>query len=35
VVLSHNTPNNSIYPLWAESAKLEPLFPRVSRHKEL
>lgn len=35
VVLSHNTPNNSIYPLWANSAKLRPLFPRISRHKEL
>lgn len=35
LVLSHNTPNNSIYPLWADSAKIRPLFPRVSRHKEL
>ncbi|MEO8350637.1 MAG: hypothetical protein ABI680_02830 [Chthoniobacteraceae bacterium] len=35
LVLSHNTPNNSIYPLWADSAKLRPLFPRISRHKEL
>ena len=35
LVLNHNTPNNSIYPLWADSAKLRPLFPRVSRHKEL
>jgi len=35
VVLSHNTPNNSIYPLWARPPKLRALFPRVSRHKEL
>ena len=35
LVLNHNTPNNSIYPLWADSAKIRPLFPRVSRHKEL
>jgi hypothetical protein len=33
VVLTHNTPNNSIYPLWASSPKLRPLFPRISRHK--
>jgi hypothetical protein len=32
VVLSHNTPNNSIFPLWAQAPKLRPLFPRVSRH---
>jgi hypothetical protein len=32
IVLSHNTPNNSIYPLWAKAPKLRPLFPRVSRH---
>jgi hypothetical protein len=35
LVLSHNTPNNSIYPLWADKSKLRPLFPRVSRHKEV
>lgn len=33
VVLTHNTPNNSIYPLWAACPKLRPLFPRISRHK--
>ena len=34
LVLSHNTPNNSVYPLWSDKAKMRPLFPRVSRHKE-
>lgn len=35
VVLSHNTPNNSIYLLWGPE-QFEPtgLFPRVSRHRE-
>ena len=34
VVLSHNTPNNSIYLLWAEDASKVPgLFPRISRHR--
>ncbi|SRR6266566_1239767 len=36
VVLNHNTPNNSIYILWAEppsGGALRPLFPRVSRHR--
>lgn len=33
LVLSHNTPNNSLYLLWARSEKVRPLFPRVSRHK--
>ena len=34
VVLSHNTPNNSIYFLWSEDAsKVRGLFPRVSRHR--
>ena len=34
LVLSHNTPNNSIYILWAEDGhKVLGLFPRVSRHK--
>ena len=34
LVLSHNTPNNSIYLLWAEDGhKVLGLFPRVSRHK--
>jgi hypothetical protein len=35
VVLSHNTPNNSIYILWGpESCQFFGLFPRVSRHRE-
>lgn len=35
VVLNHNTPNNSIYLLWAEEeSKIHGLFPRVSRHRE-
>jgi len=35
VVLSHNTPNNSIYMLWGpESYSPFGLFPRVSRHRE-
>ena len=35
VVLSHNTPNNSIYLLWGpESLRFFGLFPRVSRHRE-
>ncbi len=34
VVLSHNTPNNSIYLLWAEDGdEVVGLFPRVSRHR--
>ncbi|MCG8343875.1 MAG: hypothetical protein MI685_01790 [Chlorobiales bacterium] len=35
VVLSHNTPNNSIYLLWGQES-FDPfgLFPRMSRHKE-
>jgi hypothetical protein len=32
VVLSHNTPNNSIYPLWKRAPQLRALFPRVNRH---
>jgi hypothetical protein len=35
LVLSHNTPNNSIGLLWAEGAKMRPLFPRVTRHKDI
>ena len=36
LVLNHNTPNNSIYVLWAEDGhKVLGLFPRVSRHKRL
>ncbi|HAF44440.1 MAG TPA: hypothetical protein DCK83_05740 [Gallionellaceae bacterium] len=35
LVLSHNTPNNSIYLLWGpEGYEFEGLFPRVSRHLE-
>ena len=34
LVLGHNTPNNSIYVLWAEDGhKILGLFPRVSRHR--
>jgi hypothetical protein len=35
LVLSHNTPNNSLGLLWAEGQKMLPLFPRVTRHKDL
>jgi hypothetical protein len=34
LVLSHNTPNNSLSLLWAESQTIRPLFPRVNRHKK-
>lgn len=35
VVLSHNTPNNSIFLLWAEDIqRVRGLFPRVSRHRK-
>ncbi|MBB4302862.1 hypothetical protein GGD81_001898 [Rhodobium orientis] len=35
LVLSHNTPNNSIYLLWGpEEYAFFGLFPRVSRHRE-
>ena len=35
VVLTHNTPNNSIFLLWAEDMhKIHGLFPRVSRHRK-
>ena len=34
IVLNHNTPNNSVYLLWAEDVHdLLGLFPRVSRHR--
>lgn len=34
IVLSHNTPNNSVYLLWAEDVHtVLGLFPRVSRHR--
>ncbi len=35
LVLSHNTPNNSLGLLWAEGSNMRPLFPRVTRHKDL
>jgi hypothetical protein len=34
LVLSHNTPNNSIGLLWAQGTLMRPLFPRVTRHKD-
>lgn len=34
VILSHNTPNNSIALLWADTARVRGLFPRVTRHRE-
>ncbi len=35
IVLSHNTPNNSVYMLWgSEMHRFSGLFPRISRHKE-
>ena len=36
IVLAHNTPNNSVYLLWADKPglKTKALFPRVSRHRE-
>lgn len=35
LVLSHNSPNNSIYLLWGpEFFEFSGLFPRVSRHRE-
>lgn len=36
LVLGHNTPNNSVYLLWADKPGLKnkALFPRVSRHRE-
>ncbi len=34
LVLAHNTPNNSIFLLWAEDMqRVRGLFPRVSRHR--
>lgn len=34
LVIHHNTPNNSIFVLWAEDSDIvRPLFPRVSRHR--
>ena len=34
VILSHNTPNNSIALLWADTERVRGLFPRVTRHRE-
>lgn len=36
LVLSHNTPNNSVFILWGpeHSSKFFGLFPRISRHRE-
>lgn len=35
LVLSHNTPNNSIFILWGpEDMQFPGLFPRISRHRE-
>lgn len=35
LVLSHNTPNNSLGLLWADGARMRSLFPRVARHKDV
>ena len=32
VVLSHNTPNNSLPIIWQEAEMFHGLFPRISRH---
>lgn len=32
VILSHNTPNNSLGLLWMRTTIVRPLFPRISRH---
>lgn len=35
LILSHNTPNDSLYLLWGyEDKEIHGLFPRISRHKE-
>lgn len=36
LVFAHNSPNNSVYLLWADkpNLKIKALFPRVSRHRE-
>lgn len=34
LVLSHNTPNNTLSLIWARSDTMHPLFPRVSRFQE-
>jgi len=33
VILSHNTPNNTLPLFWCESASARALFPRVQRHR--
>jgi len=33
LVLGHNTPNNSLALLWADTGQMRGLFPRVSRHR--
>ena len=32
VVLSHNTPNNSLPIIWQDAERFHGLFPRISRH---
>ena len=32
LVLTHNTPNNSVFLLWSFSHRVQGLFPRVTRH---
>lgn len=34
LVLAHNSPNNSVGLLWAETKLVRALFPRVTRHKD-
>ena len=34
LVVSHNTPNNSLALLWAQTERVRALFPRVTRHKK-
>lgn len=35
LILSHNTPNNSLGLLWADGPNMRALFPRVARHKDV
>ncbi len=35
LVLTHNTPNDSLFLLWTMKSQLQGLFPRVDRHKEI
>lgn len=35
LILSHNTPNNTLSLLWARSRSMRPLFPRISRHVDI